>query len=116
MEDERANAKHVKHSSASSDQKAVIANPSRNELSLSESDRRQLAVWNATDQHYPQGRCVHELVAARAAAMPDPLALSTADATFTYGELNRRAKQLAHRLQTLGVARNGSVAACTERY
>lgn len=83
-----------------------------NESSLSESDRQQLAAWNDTDRDYPQDRCVHELVAARAATMQDALALATQDATLSYGALNRRANQLAHRLQALGVGPNVLVGVC----
>ncbi len=84
------------------------------ESSLSEADRQQLAAWNDTDRHYPQDRYVHELVAARAALMPDALALVTQDATLSYGALNRRANQLAHRLQALGVGRNVLVGICIQ--
>lgn len=93
-------------------QQAVMLRQGGNESSLSESDRQQLAAWNDTDRDYPQDRCVHELVAARAATMQDALALATQDATLSYGALNRRANQLAHRLQALGVGPNVLVGVC----
>ena len=45
---------------------------------------------------------VHELVATQAEAAPDALAI-VGDKPLTYGELNARANQLAHRLGSLGV-------------
>ncbi len=51
----------------------------------------------------PQGRCVPELVAARAASAPDAPALMAGNEVVTYRELNDRANQLAHYLIALGV-------------
>src|ERR1700756_1798354 len=45
---------------------------------------------------------VHELIAMRASATPDALAI-VGDKQLTYGELNARANQLAHRLGSLGI-------------
>jgi amino acid adenylation domain-containing protein len=64
------------------------------------------------------GRCtgrVDELFAAHAAATPDALAVSGPDETLSYGELERRANQLAHRLRALGVDRDRLVGLCLER-
>jgi amino acid adenylation domain-containing protein len=58
---------------------------------------------------------VHELFAARAAARPDAIAVSGADETLTYGQLERRANQLAHRLRALGVDRDRPAGLCLER-
>ncbi|HEX2349978.1 MAG TPA: non-ribosomal peptide synthetase [Ktedonobacterales bacterium] len=110
MQDKRTNATGAVRSTRV--QQAVMLRQGRDESALSESDQQQLAAWNDTDRHYPQDRCVHELVAARAATMPDALALVTQDATLSYGALNRRANQLAHRLQALGVGRNVLVGVC----
>ncbi|MBX3014461.1 MAG: amino acid adenylation domain-containing protein [Caldilineaceae bacterium] len=48
-------------------------------------------------------RCLHQVFEAQAAQTPDAIALRFGKATLTYGELNRRANQLAHHLRTLGV-------------
>lgn len=58
---------------------------------------------------------VHELFAARAAARPYTIAVSGADETLTYGQLERRANQLAHRLRALGVDHDRPVGLCLER-
>jgi amino acid adenylation domain-containing protein len=58
---------------------------------------------------------VHELFAAHAAAAPNAIAVSGPDETLTYGQLERRANQLAHRLRALGVDRDRPVGLCLER-
>src|ERR1017187_1141010 len=58
---------------------------------------------------------VHELFAAHAVARPDAIAVSGSDETLTYGQLERRANQLAHRLRALGVDRDRPVGLCLER-
>src|SRR5215469_3957018 len=77
--------------------------------------RRQLAVWNATQQDYPRDACIPQLVAAQAAATSDAVALVAGDQRLSYGELNRRANQLAHYLQARGVGPNVLVGLCIER-
>lgn len=62
-----------------------------------------------------QDLCIHQLVARQAAATPDAVALSARSATLRYLELNRRANQLAHLLQALGVGPETPVALCLER-
>jgi amino acid adenylation domain-containing protein len=62
----------------------------------------------------PVGR-VHELFAAYAAAQPNVIAVSGPDETLTYGQLERRANQLAHRLRALDVDRYPLVGLCLER-
>src|SRR6266516_5210204 len=82
---------------------------------LTESEQRQLTTWNATQQKYPQDACVPHLVAGQAAATPDAVALVAGNQRLTYRELNQRANQLAHYLQTLGVRPNVLVGLCVER-
>jgi non-ribosomal peptide synthetase component F len=76
--------------------------------------RRMLVEWNDTRAEVPEV-CVHEWVARQAARAPEALAVAVAGARLTYGELDRRANQLAHHLRTLGVTRGARVAVCTER-
>ena len=83
-------------------------------LHLTETERL-FAVWNATQQNYPQDVCVPQLVARQAAARPTAVALVAGDQVFNYSELNCRANQLAHYLQTLGVRPNVYVGLCVER-
>ncbi|HJU37973.1 MAG TPA: amino acid adenylation domain-containing protein, partial [Tahibacter sp.] len=58
---------------------------------------------------------IHRRFEQQAAARPDAIALTCGDATLTYGELNRRANRLAHRLIALGVQPDDRVAICVER-
>ena len=99
--------------------KAVVANPesSIGELPLlSEAERNELIVeWNATESEYPRERCVHELFEAQVEKTPDAVAVVYEDATLSYGELNRRANQLAHHLRGLGVGPDARVAICVDR-
>ncbi|MFL5591506.1 MAG: non-ribosomal peptide synthetase [Ktedonobacteraceae bacterium] len=82
---------------------------------LTESEQHQLAAWNATQQNYPRNACVPHLVAGQATATPDAVALVAGHQRLTYRELNQRANQLAHYLQTLGVRPNVLVGLCVER-
>jgi len=50
----------------------------------------------------PERMCVHELVAATAAATPDAIALVAGDTQLPYGDLNARANQLARFLRANG--------------
>jgi amino acid adenylation domain-containing protein len=58
---------------------------------------------------------VHALCAARAAAAPDTVALVGADVMVTYGELEARANQLAHRLRERDVRPGAIVGICLDR-
>ncbi len=72
--------------------------------------------WNDTAARYPQdGAALHELVAARAAAAPERVALVCADACLSYAELDARADRLAHRLIRLGVRAESLVGVAVER-
>ncbi|HET9920658.1 MAG TPA: non-ribosomal peptide synthetase [Ktedonobacteraceae bacterium] len=86
-----------------------------NDALLSESEQLQLAVWNATQQEYPHNTYVPQLVAMQAARMPQAMAVIADEQALSYWELNRRANQLAHYLQTLGVGANVLVGICVER-
>ena len=63
----------------------------------------------------PPAVTITELFEAVAAKAKDSVALVAPDATLTYGELNTRANQVAHRLRELGVGRHANVALCMER-
>ncbi len=76
---------------------------------LAPAERQQLAEWNDTARDYPSEHCIHQLFEDMAERTPEAtaaLAISIAGAaivTLTYRELNKRANQLAHHLQGLGV-------------
>src|SRR5205807_7887493 len=71
--------------------------------------------WNATQRAYPQERCVHELFEQQATCHADALAVVQGEAQLTYGQLDRRANQLAHSLRQLGVGPDVLVGLCVER-
>jgi amino acid adenylation domain-containing protein len=60
-------------------------------------------------------RCVHELFESCARENPDALALIAGDRYLSYGELNRRANQLARCLRAQGVGLESPVVICAER-
>ena len=69
---------------------------------LTEEERARLAgpvAWEPA----PGGPCLHERFEAQVARTPDAVAVCCGDAALTYGELNRRANELARRLGDLGV-------------
>ncbi|HYO51945.1 non-ribosomal peptide synthetase, partial [Archangium sp.] len=83
---------------------------------LGEQEKRQLLVeWNRTGAEYPRETRAHELFEARAERTPDALAVSSGSERLTYGELNRRANQLAHYLRRKGVGPEQRVVLCMER-
>ncbi len=92
-----------------------IADGSRYVPLQTEGEQWQLAAWNATQQDYPRDACVPQLVAGQAAATPDAVALVVGNQMLSYQQLNQRANQLAHSLQTLGVGPNVLVGLCVER-
>jgi amino acid adenylation domain-containing protein len=95
----------------------AIADPDRplSELDMASAEEAERIVeWSGEGQQLPDGT-VHGLVAQRAAQRPDAVALSNAESTVTYGELERRAAALAHRLRALGVGPEASVGICMAR-
>jgi amino acid adenylation domain-containing protein len=97
----------------------VVADPTLSIAALpvlSEAERRQvLHDWNATDTPYLQEQCVHELIAEVARRRPDAVALEWGDQRLSYGELDRRANQLAHYLRAIGVGPEIPTALCLPR-
>src|SRR5690606_4208695 len=77
--------------------------------------QRVLVDWNQTERSYPADATLPSLVEAQAQRTPDAVAIVCGEETLTYGELDRRANRLAHRLRSHGVGRNALVAIYTER-
>src|SRR6185295_2374765 len=70
---------------------------------MSEDERRQVLVeWNRTETEYGE-RSVQEMFEQEAESRPWRIAMVYEGELVTYGELNRRANQLAHYLRQLGV-------------
>ena len=84
-------------------------------LLSSEEQEQLLTEWNQTQVDYPQDHLIHQLFETQVAQNPDALAVVFADQTLTYRELNQRANQLAHYLQSLGVQPETLVGICIER-
>ena len=82
---------------------------------LADAERQLLAQWNNTKVDHPACLCIHEPFEAQASRTPDRIALVFDGQTLSYGELNRRANQLAHYLRTLGVGPNVLVGLCVKR-
>jgi amino acid adenylation domain-containing protein len=83
---------------------------------LTEAERRQTVIaWNDTARDEPGEVCLHDLIAGQVARTPDARALVCEDQRLTYAELDRRANQLARRLQSLGVGPDVLVGVLMER-
>src|SRR5262249_51042761 len=83
---------------------------------LKEEERFRLVVeWNDTSSQYACDRCVAELVEAQAKAHPERVAVASPRVQLNYGELNRRANQLAHYLKQRGVGPEVLVCVCMHR-
>src|SRR5581483_3782829 len=83
---------------------------------LTASEREQLLHrWNPRPQEPQEPCCIHQLFEDQVQRAPDAIALAFEDHLLTFGELNRRANQLAHALQELGVGPEALVAVCLER-
>ncbi len=98
---------------------AIVANPTENLAQLpllTISEKQQLLVeWNDTTVDYPFDKCIHHLFEEQVALTPDAVAVVFEDQQLTYGELNAKANQLAHYLQSLGVGTDVLVGICVER-
>lgn len=84
---------------------------------LTDAERQQLLVdWNNTAMAFPgKNLCLHQLIEEQVVRTPDQPALAFEQQRLTYGELNRRANQLAHHLGLLGVGPEVIVGLFVER-
>ncbi|BCG24566.1 pyoverdine synthetase D [Pseudomonas tohonis] len=86
---------------------AMVAHPNQRlaELPMLSPSEQQanLLAWNPAPTRFPVESCLHSLFEQRAAEAPDSIALSFEGQTLAYGELNRRANRIAHRLIAEGV-------------
>ncbi len=83
---------------------------------LSVAEEQQIRVtWNNTQVAYPTHQCVHQLFESQVEKTPDAIAVVFEEQTLSYRQLNQRANQLAHYLQTLGVQPETLVGICVER-
>ncbi|MCP4664678.1 MAG: AMP-binding protein, partial [bacterium] len=83
---------------------------------LPATERQQLLVEsNDTCTVCAREAYVHQAFAARAAETPEAVAVAMGREMLAYGELNRRANRLAHRLLSCGVGPEVRVGICMER-
>jgi amino acid adenylation domain-containing protein/thioester reductase-like protein len=97
---------------------SIVENPHKpiHELPLlTAAEQQQLLAWNDTASDYPQALCIHQLFEAQVEKTPDAVALVFEDQQLSYKELNNKANQLAHYLQSLGVKPEVLVGICMAR-
>ncbi|WP_314413681.1 non-ribosomal peptide synthetase [Streptomyces sp. DSM 40484] len=87
------------------------------ELPLLTAAERDLLLheWTDTVAELPAVAGMHELIAGRAAATPDAVAVVSGELTLTYSQLMARANRLSHHLRGVGVGAESVVALCLER-
>ncbi|HEY2236961.1 MAG TPA: amino acid adenylation domain-containing protein [Candidatus Angelobacter sp.] len=97
---------------------AVVAAPEQalEEIDLLTAEERRMILeeWNRTAADYPQ-MFVHRRIEEQAARTPERVAVDYEGQHLTYGELNRRANQLARHLLKIGVKAESRVGICLER-
>ncbi|NER79863.1 MAG: amino acid adenylation domain-containing protein, partial [Leptolyngbya sp. SIO1D8] len=83
---------------------------------LTHAEKHQLVrEWNNTQVEYPSKWCIHQLFEAQVEKTPDAIAVVFENQQLTYQQLNQKANQLAHHLQSLGVGPEVLVGICMER-
>lgn len=109
---------------------SIVAEPEQAVMRLpllTAAERQQIVVeWNQNAAPYAKDQCMHQLFEAQVLANPDAPALFSEAGTlatgqaypelsFTYGQANALANQLAHHLQSLGVGVETLVGLYVER-
>ncbi|MCG6135477.1 MAG: non-ribosomal peptide synthase/polyketide synthase [Nostoc sp. LLA-1] len=98
---------------------AIVANPgdriSQLPILTAFEQKQLLLEWNDTQVDYPQDKCIHQLFEEQVERTPNAVAVVFDNQQLTYHELNTRANQLAHYLQSLGVSADVLVGICVER-
>ncbi len=84
-------------------------------LLTDEEQQQLLKIWNHTQEQRTEKAYVHQLFELQALQSPKAVAVVCEQDRLTYGDLNRRANQLAHRLRALGVGAEVPVGLCVER-
>ena len=93
---------------------AVTSNPDgriADVVLLSEAEEyQQLVTWNSTEAAYPNDKTIHRLFEEQASRTPEKIAIVDGETSLTYRALDERANQLAHYLQTQGIAPDNLIA------
>ncbi|MFM7351896.1 MAG: non-ribosomal peptide synthetase, partial [Microcystis aeruginosa] len=97
----------------------IVANPEAQVSQLpllTEFEKNQLLIDGHDPQSdYPVTKCLHQLFEEQVKRTPDAVAVVYSGQQLTYNELNCRANQLAHYLQSLGVKLDQLEGICLER-
>ncbi|WP_424102425.1 amino acid adenylation domain-containing protein [Moorena producens] len=97
----------------------IVTNPQSRlgELPLltAQEEQQLLIEWNQTATDYPASKCIQELFEEQVERTPEAVAVVFEEEQVSYRQLNQRANQLAHYLQTLGVGPEVLVGICVER-
>ncbi|WP_448265219.1 amino acid adenylation domain-containing protein [Nostoc sp. DSM 114159] len=89
---------------------------SQQDLSLPKIEVDQLLLeWQENPAAYVSNICIHQLFEYQVEKTPEQIAVIFEDKQVSYQELNQRANQLAHYLQTLNVQPEVLVGICLER-
>jgi amino acid adenylation domain-containing protein len=86
-----------------------------NKSFATEEDYHRSGSQSCSESDGRQNLCVHQLIAAHAAAAPGALAVTQGETTLNYQELDERATALAHLLQSFGVGPDVLVAVYLNR-
>jgi non-ribosomal peptide synthetase component F len=89
--------------------------PIRSYSILTQREADLFEIWNRTQLSVPEKMSVDQWIASFAKQNPEALAVKDSSQSLTYGELERRANQLAHYLQERGVKPGDLVAICLGR-
>ena len=83
---------------------------------LTTAERQQMLVdWNLTETAFQSDRCIHQIFETQAQQTPDEIAVTFADRSLTYCQVNQCANQLANYLRSIGVGPETLVGICVER-
>ena len=97
---------------------SLVADPTRpvgRLRMLPDAERHQLLAQGGTGQDFPVRHTLPELFAEQVRRTPHAVAVTAADATLTYAELDERAGRLARHLRTLGAGPQTLVAVHLDR-
>jgi len=98
--------------------KGIITNAKQTVLELplvTQEEHQQFQDWHKHHQSFPEDRCLHHIFETQVTRSPDAIALIFEDQCLTYQELNQKANQIAHYLQSKGVTPDTLVGICVDR-
>ncbi len=96
----------------------IVANPDQALAALpllTPAEHALLTEWSNVQTVSASNQLIHQVFEQQAAQTPDAIALSFQTQHLTYRDLNQRANQLAHYLQSLGVQPDQLVGICVNR-